>query len=1079
MDLSTLVLRVEGEQGTKAIQKYDAAAQKADRSSRLLDEATGKLTKAFAALGGLAAASKLVQIADSYTLINGRLRLVTTGTEELARVQAQLFAVAQQTRQTFEGTADLYTRLARSAGVLGLSQDQLVQFTKQVGQALVVSGASAGSAAGALQQLGQALGGGVVRAEEFNSVLEGAPRIVQAVADSLGLTIGQLRALVNSGQLSSKQFADAFLRAADQINSEFGKLPTTVGQSLTLLNNALGKLVSSSNEAVGATGLLAGGIAGAAAVLTDYSDAVQALVVALGTAGLIRALTAASAGFTTMGATAAAAWALVTGPVGLTIAGIAAVTAGVYLLIRAFKEKTPAVDQAAAALARQKKAAEEAYGAARQLASATWVSPDLLSRLSDLTGQLDALRRGGRPLAEATKLAGEEWARSSGSAKSFGQALNEGDAKAQNYLRTAQAVVKVQGDIERTTNASAKAQRSATETADQLKQITVEWASAGDNARQQAAGYAQTLNALAMQGAKPASVAVEELIMAQNRAAGAAKAQAEAVRLGIADTVAYRAEVMTATQVEELRLKGIKLTADQLERLRQVNVELARAQQSQSAPASIPTDETRKWGDELEQVSRTANEIAQIFGNVGTQITRSVQLATNLVNAFRSAADAARKAEEATPGTPAATAAASASRGANLAAGSSFLTVSASIITTWVGSVRRASEEAERLAIALREQRLAAQNAAESFASQGGTTLQRELGSLTSSFNTVIRDLLAAGAPRVDRLGPRTARSVVPTADDVNAVIDRYEDLVAQAKRGAEIELQARELVAQGRTAEAEAIQQQFENEKELAEARRSSASAADLARIADVQRAEQQRRDAQRAEETRRSIFDLTNGARAFTDPRGASQAAFDEAQARRFNDAVSRGASAAELAAIKLFNVAEAADRAAQIIEADTRTRESLTARGFNALGNTRAGSDVAFAAQQRQEIADAVREGMSPSNLAMLRFVQFAEREQRAMQRAIEEGTQRIKDAAEKQIAAIDAQIAAEEARVAREVAAIDEQIQLIRDTSTVGAGQIDGQITALRDALEAQEAVIDAQLEALSAILDTQRAQLQTA
>ncbi len=114
-----------------------------------------------------------------------------------------LQAIANKTRQPIESIASLYQRASISAKELGASNEDLTKFVDRVGQSLAVLGGPASESAGALQQLSQALGSGIVRAEEFNSILEGAPTIAQAVAKGLaaaGGSVSKLRALVIGGE---------------------------------------------------------------------------------------------------------------------------------------------------------------------------------------------------------------------------------------------------------------------------------------------------------------------------------------------------------------------------------------------------------------------------------------------------------------------------------------------------------------------------------------------------------------------------------------------------------------------------------------------------------------------------------------------------------------------------------------------------------------------------------------------------------------------------------------------------------------------------------------------------------------
>ncbi|RJF84877.1 hypothetical protein D3877_10395 [Azospirillum cavernae] len=206
------------------------------------------------------AAGKLLEYADTWTQIGNRLRLAAQDTSQMKAVQEQLFQAAQKAGVGMTSVVDVYSRASQSARELGASQEQLTRFSGGAAQAVALGGASAEAAAGALQQLGQALGSGTVHAEEFNSVLDGAPRIAQAVAAGLtatGGSVARLKEMINDGKVSSKEFFDAFLSQIPRIESEFGTAAPTMAQAMTTLQNAMTKLVGESNNALGVTATLA------------------------------------------------------------------------------------------------------------------------------------------------------------------------------------------------------------------------------------------------------------------------------------------------------------------------------------------------------------------------------------------------------------------------------------------------------------------------------------------------------------------------------------------------------------------------------------------------------------------------------------------------------------------------------------------------------------------------------------------------------------------------------------------------------------------------------------------------------
>jgi len=505
---------------------------------------------------------------------------------------------------------------------------------------------------------------------------------------------------------------------------------------------------------------------------------------------------------------------------------------------------------------------------------------------------------------------------------------------------------------------------------------------------------------------------------------------------------------------------------------------------------------TEAWKDALKDMLSIVQSLGRAFGEVGKRIAAAVTGAVQLYQILQkqaqaqAAATAAKMAAAANPKDAAlgaaSKAASSAATASTLSAGLGFFAAAGSVMGGYLSSVRASSAAAREAAQALKALGQAARARASEYAqtaqNASASPLESTLVDLRNEFAGIIKALVAAGGKNPFATGGRTAVTTKPTAQDFIDAYAAYEKLIAAAKRAAEFadkqaqqELSAREAAAAGNTALAEEIRQQIADEKELEDARLAGADATRLLRIATIQQAEADARRTKKAEEERRNIFDLDNDRLAFTDTRGANQAKFDESLYRRWNDAIARNASSTELAAIAAYNLAAAADYAAQLLEQDTRTREGLLARAMEASGDTQGASDAAFFAKQRQELADAVREGMSEGNLALLRFTQFAERSQREMLRAIEEGTAAINKQRDLDLAASQDIIDAIEETSAREIAALDKQIEDEKAMAVATARRFDEQIKSIRDATKAQLKAIDAQIksaqEALQAAQDT--------
>lgn len=220
---------------------------------------------------------KAIDTADKWNLLEGRLRLVTSSTAELVIAQQNLFAISQESRVSYEQTADLYARIARSTESLGKSQSQTMEVTEAINKSLIISGASAESANAALIQLGQGFASGVLRGEELNSVMEQSPRLAQAIADGMGVTIGQLRAMGADGKLTAEKVYEAIRSQKDSIESEFGKMPQTVGQSMQVLQNQIGKTISEFDKMHGVTSGISESIMALTKSIGNADEAIEAL----------------------------------------------------------------------------------------------------------------------------------------------------------------------------------------------------------------------------------------------------------------------------------------------------------------------------------------------------------------------------------------------------------------------------------------------------------------------------------------------------------------------------------------------------------------------------------------------------------------------------------------------------------------------------------------------------------------------------------------------------------------------------------------------------------------------------------
>lgn len=217
-----------------------------------LDSLDRKLSAAGKAVAGLlsvqtfaSAVRSIGETADAYNLMNARLKLATGSQEAFNVAQAGLADIAKRTESPMASLVTLYGRISRPLQEAGRSQKEVLKVTEAVATAFRVSGASAQEAENGVIQFAQALGAGALRGDEFNSVAEQAPRLMQALADGIGVPVGALKEMAAQGLLTAEVVTDALTSQLDVLRAEADSLPKTVGGAMTDLadrwNQAIGQ----------------------------------------------------------------------------------------------------------------------------------------------------------------------------------------------------------------------------------------------------------------------------------------------------------------------------------------------------------------------------------------------------------------------------------------------------------------------------------------------------------------------------------------------------------------------------------------------------------------------------------------------------------------------------------------------------------------------------------------------------------------------------------------------------------------------------------------------------------------------
>ncbi|MCC8686241.1 tape measure protein [Xanthomonas campestris] len=272
----------QAERGSQGVAGIGTAADQASRKVGTMTSAVNASKAAIAGYVGLQGARALVSMSDQYTNISGRLKLATSGQQAFVTGQAEVFAISQRTSTLLESTATLYGRLAQATAEYGLTQQRQLALTQTINRTFAISGASADAASNTIIQFTQALAGGVLRAEEFNSVIENSPRLAKALADGLGVGMGQLRKMVNDGGISVDQLVKALEGQAGAIEKEFNTIPLTVERAMVQLRNSVTRFVGEGSRDLGAGSALAESIAFLANNLDGLDEIVGVVAVAFG-----------------------------------------------------------------------------------------------------------------------------------------------------------------------------------------------------------------------------------------------------------------------------------------------------------------------------------------------------------------------------------------------------------------------------------------------------------------------------------------------------------------------------------------------------------------------------------------------------------------------------------------------------------------------------------------------------------------------------------------------------------------------------------------------------------------------------
>jgi len=229
------------------------------------------LKNAIIAVASSVVIRQLLDLSNEYQNLQNRLKLVTNSTRELTAVQEELFEISRRTRGGFSETVELYQKLALQAQNLGLRNSELLEITENVNKVIGIAGVNAIQASAGILQLSQAFASGRLQGDEFRSISENIPPLLDIFAKELGVTRGELKKLGSEGKITSDVIATALLKETDNINKKFEQLSPTIGQATVRIRNSFVNLVGKFNEVTGTADALSASIIGVSDALDNLT----------------------------------------------------------------------------------------------------------------------------------------------------------------------------------------------------------------------------------------------------------------------------------------------------------------------------------------------------------------------------------------------------------------------------------------------------------------------------------------------------------------------------------------------------------------------------------------------------------------------------------------------------------------------------------------------------------------------------------------------------------------------------------------------------------------------------------------
>jgi len=270
--------QAEVNKANTSLENTDTAAQTAQKGIGALKTGYTALIGVMGGIGIGLGIRELAQAADSYTNLSARINIATSEGGNFTQAMAGVHQVSLMTNTSLDATAGLFTKVNDVGKQMGMTQQQSLDLVKTINMAIQTGGGDAATSEAAIVQLTQALQSGVLRGDEFNSIMEQAPGISKALAQSLGVTTGELRKMAENGELSAEKVIKALQSQSTAIEADYAKFPTTISNALQRIATQWQILIGTMDQANGASATVAQWLV----TLADNMDVIETILKDIG-----------------------------------------------------------------------------------------------------------------------------------------------------------------------------------------------------------------------------------------------------------------------------------------------------------------------------------------------------------------------------------------------------------------------------------------------------------------------------------------------------------------------------------------------------------------------------------------------------------------------------------------------------------------------------------------------------------------------------------------------------------------------------------------------------------------------------